>query len=67
MINNPKILIADEPTGNLDAKTGKDILDLFLKINKEMHLTIIMATHNNEIADLADRVIKISDGVIENE
>ncbi len=67
LINNPKILIADEPTGNLDAKTGKDILDLFLKINKEMHLTIIMATHNNEIADLADRVIKISDGVIENE
>lgn len=67
LINNPKILIADEPTGNLDAKTGKDILDLFLKINKEMHLTIIMATHNNEIADLADKVIKISDGVIENE
>ena len=67
LINNPKILIADEPTGNLDAKTGKDILDLFLKINKEMHLTIIMATHNNEIAELADRVIKISDGVIENE
>lgn len=67
LINNPKILIADEPTGNLDARTGKDILDLFLKINKEMHLTIIMATHNNEIADLADRVIKISDGVIENE
>ncbi|HOT61197.1 MAG TPA: ABC transporter ATP-binding protein [Candidatus Dojkabacteria bacterium] len=67
LINNPKILIADEPTGNLDAKTGKDILDLFLKINKEMHLTIIMATHNNEIADLADRVIIISDGVIENE
>lgn len=67
LINNPKILIADEPTGNLDAKTGKDILDLFLKINKEMHLTIIMATHNNEIADLADRVIKISDGIIANE
>lgn len=67
LINNPKILIADEPTGNLDAKTGKDILDLFLKINKEMHLTIVMATHNNEIAELADRVIKISDGIIENE
>lgn len=67
LINNPKILIADEPTGNLDAKTGKDILDLFLKINKEMHLIIVMATHNNEIAELADRVIKISDGIIENE
>jgi len=67
LINNPKILVADEPTGNLDAKTGEEILDLILKINKDMHLTIIMATHNNEIAKLADRVVKISDGIIANE
>ncbi len=67
LINNPKILVADEPTGNLDTKTGQGILDLILKINKELHLTIIMATHSNELAKLADRVVKISDGVITNE
>lgn len=67
LINNPKILVADEPTGNLDAKTGEEIMDLILKINKDMHLTIIMATHNDEIAKLADRVVNISDGIITNE
>ena len=67
LIKNPKILVADEPTGNLDAKTGEEILDLILKINKDMHLTIIMATHNEEIAKLADRVVNISDGIITNE
>ena len=67
LINNPKILVADEPTGNLDAKTGEEILDLILKINKDMHLTIIMATHNEEIAKFADRVVNISDGIITNE
>ena len=67
LINKPRILIADEPTGNLDSKTGEKILDLILKINKEMKLTIIMATHSKEIAKLANRTINISDGVIENE
>lgn len=67
LINEPHILIADEPTGNLDSKTGEKILDLILKINKEMKLTIIMATHSKEVAKLADRIINISDGVVENE
>lgn len=67
LINDPCILIADEPTGNLDSKTGKKILDLILKINKEMKLTIIMATHSKEIAKLADRIVSISDGVIKDE
>lgn len=67
LINNPSILIADEPTGNLDSKTGKKILDLIQKINKEMNLAIIMATHSKEIAKLADRIVNISDGVVENE
>ncbi|MBP6976345.1 ABC transporter ATP-binding protein [Candidatus Dojkabacteria bacterium] len=67
LINKPSILIADEPTGNLDSKTGKKILDLIQKINKEMKLTIIMATHSEEIANLADRTVNISDGVIKNE
>ena len=55
------------PTGNLDSKTGEKILDLIVKINKEMNLTIIMATHSKEVAKLADRIINISDGIIENE
>lgn len=67
LINDPQILIADEPTGNLDSKTGEKILDLIVKINKEMNLTIIMATHSKEVAKLADRIINISDGIIENE
>ncbi|MGI6423169.1 MAG: ABC transporter ATP-binding protein [Candidatus Dojkabacteria bacterium] len=67
LINKPKILIADEPTGNLDSKTGKAILDLIQKISKEMQLTIIMATHSKEVASLADRIIKISDGIIKYE
>lgn len=67
LINKPSILIADEPTGNLDSKTGKKILDLIQKINIEMKLTIIMATHSEEIANLADRTVNISDGVIKNE
>ncbi len=67
LINRPSILIADEPTGNLDSKTGKKVLDLIQKINREMKLTIIMATHSQEIAKLADRIVYISDGVIKDE
>jgi putative ABC transport system ATP-binding protein len=67
LINEPSILIADEPTGNLDSKTGEKIMDLIEEINKEMKLTIIIATHDKNIANKADRVINISDGVIKNE
>jgi putative ABC transport system ATP-binding protein len=67
LINEPSILIADEPTGNLDSKTGKKIMDLILKINKELKISIIMATHSDSIAKLADRTVFISDGVIKNE
>lgn len=67
LINEPHILIADEPTGNLDSKTGEKVLDLIQKINKEMQLTIIMATHSKEIAKLAGRTINIADGRIEDE
>ncbi|MCK9415819.1 MAG: ABC transporter ATP-binding protein [Candidatus Dojkabacteria bacterium] len=67
LINEPRILLADEPTGNLDSKIGGHILNLIQKINKEMKLTIIMATHDEKIARLTDRIITISDGIIENE
>jgi len=64
LINNPKIILADEPTGNLDSVTGKSILDLLKKIHKQKKLTLIIVTHDREIAKAADRVIEIKDGKI---
>ena len=59
---NPTIILADEPTGNLDTKSSSEIIQLLQKANKEYKQTIIMITHNLEIAKLADRIIHIEDG-----
>ena len=67
LINHPRILLADEPTGNLDSKSSDEIIALLKKSNKEYKQTIIMITHNMEIAKLADRIIKIEDGKIVEE
>ena len=64
LITNPSIILADEPTGNLDSKSSDEIVALLKKTNKELKQTIIMITHNMEIAKCADRVIKIEDGHI---
>ena len=64
MINNPAIILADEPTGNLDSKSSEEIVELLKLTNKKYKQTIIMITHNLEIANEADRVIKIEDGRI---
>ncbi len=64
LIINPTIILADEPTGNLDSKSSNEIMQLLKKANKEYKQTIIMITHNLEIAKLADRIIKIEDGRI---
>ena len=64
LINNPAIILADEPTGNLDSKTGNEIVSLLKKSNKDLKQTIIMITHNLDIANEADRIIKIEDGKI---
>ena len=64
LINHPKIILADEPTGNLDLKTGKTILDLLKKLHKKHNTTLIIATHDPHIAKAANRIIKISDGRI---
>ena len=64
MINNPAIMLADEPTGNLDSKSSDEIVELLRKSNKEYKQTIIMITHNMEIATYADRIIRIEDGKI---
>ena len=67
LITNPTIILADEPTGNLDSKSSDEIVALLKKSNKELNQTIIMITHNMEIAKIADRIIKIEDGKIDEE
>lgn len=67
LITNPTIILADEPTGNLDSKSSDEIVTLLKKTNKELKQTIIMITHNMEIAKEADRIIKIEDGRIVKE
>ena len=67
LITNPTIILADEPTGNLDSKSSDEIVALLKKTNKELKQTIIMITHNLEIAKCADRIIKIEDGKIAKE
>ena len=67
LITNPTIILADEPTGNLDSKSSDEIVALLKKSNKELKQTIIMITHNMEIARCADRILKIEDGRIVEE
>ncbi|MDR2869658.1 MAG: ABC transporter ATP-binding protein [Deferribacteraceae bacterium] len=65
LINNPRIIFADEPTGNLDSQTGQSIMETLHKVNKEQKLTILMVTHDNELAGNADRTLTMQDGVIQ--
>ena len=62
--HKPKILFADEPTANLDSTSSKQVMDIFKKLNKEDNLTIIMVTHEEEYGKMADRIVKLSDGLI---
>lgn len=64
LINRPGIIFADEPTGNLDSENGKAILDLLMEFHKEFRTTLVMVTHNGEIARMADQVVALSDGRI---
>jgi putative ABC transport system ATP-binding protein len=66
LVNSPAIVMADEPTGNLDTKSGDEIMELLLNLNKEQGTTIIVVTHDPEIAELTNRVVHIRDGVVEN-
>ena len=67
LMNDPKIVLADEPTGNLDTKTGADVFNLLTMLSREFKRTIIMVTHNPELAAATDRAIHIRDGSIEKE
>lgn len=64
MINNPSILLADEPTGALDSKTGRLVMDLFHRLHKEQGKTIVLITHNQELAEETGRILTLSDGCI---
>ncbi len=65
IVNNPAIVMADEPTGNLDSKSGKEIMELLLRLNKEIETTLIVVTHDPEIAKHTQRIIHIRDGEVE--
>ena len=64
MVNNPPVILADEPTGNLDSKSSVEIMDIFTKLNKERKVTVIMVTHERDIAEFTDRIITFRDGQI---
>jgi len=65
LINNPKLVLADEPTGNLDTKSGWEIVSLMRKLNEELGQTFIVVTHDPQVAEAADRIIYLKDGLIE--
>lgn len=64
MVNDPAIILADEPTGALDSVTGRHVMDLFHKLNREQGKTIVLITHSNELAEETDRIITLKDGNI---
>ncbi len=64
LVNNPSLILADEPTGNLDTKTGKEIMDIFKRLNQEKNITIILVTHEPELAQIARRRMHLRDGQI---
>jgi putative ABC transport system ATP-binding protein len=65
LVNEPAILMADEPTGNLDSKAGQEIVNLLLTLNRERNTTLIIITHDPKIAAQTQRIVKIRDGAIE--
>ena len=64
LMNSPELLLADEPTGNLDSVTGQGILDIFHELRSEGGMTIVMVTHDKHVAGLADRTVELKDGML---
>ena len=66
LLSKPAIVLADEPTGNLDSRTSQDVLELIKKTSRKFEQTVVMITHNDKIADLAERIVRIEDGKFRN-
>ena len=64
LVNDPEIVFADEPSGNLDSKNAEDLHELFFKLRKELNQTFVIVTHNEHLAQMADRILEIKDGLI---
>ncbi len=67
LVNDPMILMADEPTGNLDSRSGNEVMEILQRLNQERGLTIVMVTHDEEIGAQADRIVRLRDGLIQTE
>jgi lipoprotein-releasing system ATP-binding protein len=65
LANRPRLILADEPTGNLDEKTGNEVMDILLTLSKEEGISALIATHNNELADRMDRTVTLKEGIIQ--
>ena len=67
LVTNPAIILADEPTGNLDTRTGREIIEIFKELNRKDGITIVMVTHEREIAECCQRIINLRDGFVGDE
>jgi putative ABC transport system ATP-binding protein len=67
LVNSPKLILADEPTGNLDTKTSFEIMDIFDSLNKKNGITVVLVTHEPDIAEFASRQIHFRDGIVESD